>query len=101
MNKTTTARPWKINTSFGNANKAPYLIDNDNAFWVVDNVMSKENAELIVTAVNNHDLLVEACREASKELGNIRIPHKDIASAQALLKVSKILEQALNATQTR
>jgi hypothetical protein len=68
-----------------------HLIGSTNWGAFYDKETAQANASIIVKAVNNHDLLVEACREA--------LPCCINGSEQALGHAIKILEQALNATQ--
>ena len=99
MNKiTATARPWKVITdtdkrhmNFPIMCQDGHLIGSTNWGAFYDKETAQANASIIVKAVNNHDLLVEACREA--------LPCCINGSEQALGHAIKILEQALNATQ--
>jgi hypothetical protein len=105
MNKTTTARPWKISgeqiqsekiNGYGNfillqmpLRKEPQMQDMTEE--------DKANQEFIVKAVNNHEALLNACKESLVVLQ----AYFDAYGTGELLPVIETVKQAINATETR
>jgi hypothetical protein len=86
MNKTTaTARPWKV---VDTKTSTQIWADGSPIVTHVVGYKNMDNASLIVKAVNNHEALLEACREALAHDREAMLP-----------STVEMMEKALNATQ--
>lgn len=84
-NQASTPRPWK---EFYADEENHGITGNDGkvaCFWTDFSKNSEANASLIVKAVNNHDLLLEACREAELWLSGDDQKHPSQAKAKRIL----------------
>jgi len=103
MKEQATPRPWKR----GKANKALFILaagDRANPTITVAELYStlsrnerEANAELIVTAVNAHDALVEAMKKARSLLAKGRKVGREAQIGALALEAENILIEALEA----
>lgn len=90
-NDKATPRPWKKYHQINNI----YLIDSGRTnLGSVD--MKKEDVELAIKAVNNHDALLEACKEALNNLERLNDSGFGPVTDMASNKTYQLLSQAIN-----